>query len=208
MRPSSSCPSSSPSSSSAALMNPTTTTSFEGRAPWSDAPRRSSSPPWSGATRARVLSCAQGKAHARPGSRSRLVLAIARLRRRRPQGATVFSILLSAGSSSVLSVSRLTPHVICFDHCCLEVCRLSKFSFFDRYLLQSTRSRVGSRGCTVFRSRGARPPPRTPQGQAAEPHRARPGAARHIPHARFGAGGHFQIHSSYLKFTSLETHKS
>ena len=74
------------------------------------APRRSSSPPWSGATRARVLSCAQGKAHARPGPRSRLVLAIARLRRRRPQGATVFSILLSAGSSSVLSVSRLTPH--------------------------------------------------------------------------------------------------
>ena len=52
-----------------------------------------------------------------------------------------------------------------------------------------------------FRSRGARPPPRTPQGQAAEPHRARPGAARHIPHARFGAGGHFQIHSSYLNDT-------
>jgi hypothetical protein len=40
---------------------------------------------------------------------------------------------------------------ICFDHCCLEVCRLSKFSFFDRYLLQSTRSRVGSRGLAVFR---------------------------------------------------------
>lgn len=80
------------------------------RAPWSDAPRRPSSPPWSGATRARVLSCAQRKPHARPGPRSRLVLAIARLRRRRPQGATVFSILLSAGSSSVLSVSRLTPH--------------------------------------------------------------------------------------------------
>jgi hypothetical protein len=71
---------------------------------------------------------------------------------------------------------------ICFDHCCLEVCRLSKFSFFDRYLLQSTRSRVGSRGLAVFR------------GVSAFSSR---GSAR--PRAGTCAGAGIFIHSSSIK---------
>ena len=55
------------------------------------------------------------------------------------------------GAVCVSSHASRGCRVICFDHCCLEVCRLSKFSFFDRYLLQSTprpRSRAPVCVCT------------------------------------------------------------
>ena len=57
------------------------------------------------------------------------------------------------GAVCVSSHASRGCRVICFDHCCLEVCRLSKFSFFDRYLLSAFNlpGRVLVVGVAVFR---------------------------------------------------------
>ena len=147
------------------------------RAPWSDAPRRSSSPPWR-VERRHAGPCAQlctrqGSCPPRPsiqiGSRDRSASETTTTGSHSLLDSLECRVLI--GAVCVSSHASRGCRVICFDHCCLEVCRLSKFTFFDRYLLQSTRSRVGSRGCTVFRSRGARPPPRA----AHSPRRTRRG---------------------------------
>ena len=127
------------------------------RAPWSDAPRRSSSPPWR-VERRHAGPCAQlctrqGSCPPRPsfqiGSRDRSASETTTTGSHSLLDSLECRVLI--GAVCVSSHASRGCRGICFDHCCLEVCRLSKFSFFDRYLLQSTRSRVGSRGLAVFR---------------------------------------------------------
>ena len=102
------------------------------------------------------------------------------------------------GAVCVSSHASRGCRVICFDHCCLEVCRLSKFTFFDRYLLQSTRSRVlvvGVTPCFVLAGLVVvhRPARRRGRPQRRTAHAPAPRGTCAI----FGAGAFSKIHSSY-----------
>ena len=129
------------------------------RAPWSDAPRRSSSPPWR-VERRHAGPCAQlctrqGSCPPRPsfqiGSRDRSASETTTTGSHSLLDSLECRVLI--GAVCVSSHASRGCRVICFDHCCLEVCRLSKFSFFDRYLLSAFNlpGRVLVVGVAVFR---------------------------------------------------------
>jgi len=173
------------------------------RAPWSDAPRRSSSPPWR-VERRHAGPCAQlctrqGSCPPRPsfqiGSRDRSASETTTTGSHSLLDSLECRVLI--GAVCVSSHASRGCRVICFDHCCLEVCRLSKFTFFDRYLLQSIPGRVlvvGVAPCFVLAGLVHRPARRRGRPQSRTAHAPAPRGTSHMRDSAPGGIFKFTAH--------------